>query len=78
MKVKEHLDAMDTPERRTQKAVKTRFILELRRLARANGWDIRKIIWQHINLALRPISFKRCDDFKMVIFEKSNLLSAII
>jgi hypothetical protein len=41
---KEELDAMNSPEGQAKQAKDTRFILELRHLARENGWDINKLI----------------------------------
>ena len=43
LKWAEELDAMDNPVERNATAVKTRFMLELRRLARQRGWDINKL-----------------------------------
>jgi len=42
-KVKQHIEAMNTPEGHAEQAKRTRFYLELRRLARQRGWDINKL-----------------------------------
>jgi hypothetical protein len=41
--VKKDLDAMATPEGRAAQASRTRYYLELRRLCRERGWDIKKL-----------------------------------
>jgi len=42
--VKKDLDAMATPEGRAAQASRTRYYLELRRLCRERGWDIKKLL----------------------------------
>jgi hypothetical protein len=44
VKVKEHIKAQETAEAAREQAVRTRFILELRRLCREKGWDINKLL----------------------------------
>jgi hypothetical protein len=44
LKWKEELDAMNSPEGQTKQAKDTRFILELRRICRENGWDVNQIL----------------------------------
>ncbi len=41
--VKEELDQMDKPEEQTKIAKHTRFYLELSRICREQGWDIKKL-----------------------------------
>ena len=42
--VKKDLDALTTPEGRAAQAERTRFNLELRRICRELGWDIKKLL----------------------------------
>jgi hypothetical protein len=44
--VKEYLDQLNSPEGQTNLAKHTRFIIELRRMCRENGWDVNQILKQ--------------------------------